>query len=64
MSADLRPCAVVADSVVSLAIASALDTPAAHSLRTSRRPALPRTDVAPGLQVSLRNILQNLLVQR
>jgi len=62
--ADLRPCAAAADSVVSLATASLLGTPAAHSLRTAHGDALRRTDVAPGLEVSLRNILEDLLVQR
>ena len=50
--------------IVSLAIASLLGTPAAHSLRTAHGHALRRTDVAPGLEVSLRNILEDLLVQR
>src|ERR1022692_3898132 len=63
-SADLRPCAAAAHSVVSLAIAAPLGMPDAHSLRTPRGHALRRTDVAPGLEVSLRNILQDLLVQR
>ena len=62
MSAHLRPCAAAAGSVVSLAIALPPGTPAARSPRTSRRPAPPRTDVAQGLQVSLRNILQDLFV--
>ena len=64
MSARLRPCAAAADSVVFLAIASLLGTPAAHSLHTLRGHAPRRTDVAPGLEVSLRNILQDLFVQR
>jgi hypothetical protein len=64
VSAHLRPCAVAADSVVSLAIALLPGMPAARSPHTSRRPAPPRTDVAQGLQVSLRDILQNLFVQR
>src|SRR5271156_456113 len=38
--------------------------PAAHSLHILRGHAPRRTDVAPGLEVSLRNILQDLLVQR
>jgi len=50
--------------IVSLAIASLLGTPAAHSLRTAHGRALRRTDVDPGLEVSLRNILEYLLVQR
>src|SRR5208337_4048789 len=47
-----------------LAIALPLGTPAAHSLRTPHGHAPRRTDVAPGLEVSLRNILQDLFVQR
>ena len=58
-SADLRPCAAAADSVVSLAIASPLGTSAAPSLRTPRGHALRRTDVAPGLEVSFCNILED-----
>ena len=64
MSVRLRPCAAAASSVVFLATASPLGTPAAHSLRTLHGHALRRTDVAPGLEVSLRNILHDLLVQR
>src|SRR3974390_1735194 len=41
-----------------------LGMPAAHLLHTPGGHAPRRTDVAPGLEVSLRNILQNLLVQR
>jgi hypothetical protein len=41
-----------------------LCTPAAHSLHTPRGHALRRTDVAQGLEVSLRNILQDLFIQR
>jgi len=38
--------------------------PDAHSLRTAHGHAPRRTDVAPGLEVSLRYILQDLFVQR
>jgi hypothetical protein len=49
---------------VSLAIASLLGTPAAHLLRTAGGHAPRRTDVAPGLEVSVRNALLDLLVQQ
>ena len=51
-------------SLCPLATSPAAGKPAARSLDTSHEPAPPHNGAARGLEVSLRHVLQNLLLQR